>query len=55
MPHVHKTDADVLGQFRNLFGGTGLSAVNAVGLLSKIDKLTAGEDPWPTACGSSSG
>ncbi len=49
MPHVHKTDADVLGQFRNLFRGTGLSAINAVGLLSKIDKLTSGEDPWPTA------
>lgn len=50
MPHVHQNDADVLGQFRALFRGTGLSAVNAVGLLSKIDKLTgADEDPWPTA------
>ena len=50
MPHVHKTDVDVLGQFRELFRGTGLSAINAVGLLSKIDKLTSGEeDPWPTA------
>jgi hypothetical protein len=49
MPHVHKTDADVLGHFRDLFRGTGLSAINAVGLLSKIDKLTSGDDPWPTA------
>ncbi|MCU0267498.1 MAG: dynamin family protein [Acidimicrobiales bacterium] len=49
MPHVRTTDADVLTQFRSLFGGSDLSAVNAVGVLSKIDKLVADGDPWPTA------
>ncbi len=49
MPHVRAHDASVLGQFRNLFDGTGLSAVNVVGVLSKIDKLTPDGDPWPTA------
>lgn len=49
MPHVRAHDIEVLNQFRNLFEGTGLSAVNVVGVLSKIDKLTPDGDPWPTA------
>lgn len=49
MPHVRAHDVQVLNQFRNLFDGTGLSAVNVVGVLSKIDKLTPDGDPWPTA------
>ncbi|MBI2705169.1 MAG: dynamin family protein [Actinobacteria bacterium] len=49
MPHVRAHDARVLTQFRSLFEGTGLSAVNVVGVLSKIDKLTPDGDPWPTA------
>src|SRR5690606_23977116 len=28
MPHVRAHDIDVLGEFRSLFGGTGLSAIN---------------------------
>jgi len=49
MPHVRAHDVAVLTQFRNLFDGSGLSAVNVVGVLSKIDKLTPDGDPWPTA------
>lgn len=49
MPHVRAHDVDVLAGFRSLFGGTGLSAINVVGVLSKIDKLTPDGDPWPVA------
>jgi len=49
MPHVRAHDVDVLTEFRTLFGGTGLSAINVVGVLSKIDKLTPDGDPWPVA------
>ncbi len=49
MPHVRAHDVDVLAGFRNLFGGTGLSAINVVGVLSKIDKLAPDGDPWPVA------
>lgn len=49
MPHVRAHDVDVLTEFRTLFGGSGLSAINVVGVLSKIDKLTPDGDPWPVA------
>lgn len=49
MPHVRTTDVEVLQHFNNLFGSSGLAAVNVVGVLSKIDKLTPDGDPWPTA------
>jgi hypothetical protein len=49
MPHVRTTDVEVLQHFRNLFASSGLAAVNVVGVLSKIDKLTPDGDPWPTA------
>jgi hypothetical protein len=50
MPHLRAVDAEVLTRFRALYRGTGLSAVNAVGVLSKIDKLASpDEDPWKTA------
>jgi hypothetical protein len=50
MPYFRSFDEGVLQTFKALFGGTGLSAVNAVGVLSKIDKLAGGDDdPWAVA------
>jgi hypothetical protein len=47
MPHIRKADTGILTSFRTLYRGLGLSAVNVVGVLSKIDRLTsADEDPW---------
>lgn len=45
-PQVRSADAELLARHRDLSRGSDLSAVNAVGVLSKIDKLaTEGEDP----------
>jgi Dynamin family len=50
MPLARRLDADVLERFAALSGGGGLTAVNAVGVISKADRLAApGEDPWPVA------
>lgn len=49
MPHVRSTDAEILERFRALFSSSGLSAVNAIGVLSKIDRLSPDGDPWPVA------
>lgn len=49
MPHLRQADADVLRGFRDLFTGSGLSAVNAVGVLSKVDRLTRDGDPLVAA------
>jgi hypothetical protein len=52
MPHLKAIDVEILNQFRALYRGTGLSAINAVAVLSKIDKLTSiDQDPWPAARG----
>lgn len=48
-PHVRESDVEVLEQFRALFGASGLSAANAVGVLSKVDRLAPDGDPWPVA------
>lgn len=49
MPHLRQSDADVLTGFRGLYDGTGLSAFNAVAVLSKIDRLTRAGDPVAAA------
>lgn len=49
MPHLRQADADVLTGFRDLYDGTGLSAFNAVAVLSKIDRLTRTGDPVAAA------
>jgi hypothetical protein len=48
-PHVRESDVEVLEQFRALFAASGLSAANAVGILSKVDRLAPDGDPWPVA------
>lgn len=49
MPHLRQADIDVLAGFRTLFAGSGLSAFNAVGVLSRIDHLTRHGDPRDAA------
>ena len=49
MPYLRQADADVLQGFRALFRSGGLSAVNAVGVLSKVDRLVREGDPMATA------
>ncbi|MFN8104830.1 MAG: dynamin family protein [Acidimicrobiia bacterium] len=49
MPHLREADATVLRGFRDLYSGTGLSAVNAVGVLSRIDRLARDGDPLTVA------
>ncbi len=49
MPHLRQADADVLSAFRRLYDGTGLSAFNAVAVLSKVDQLSPTGDPMETA------
>lgn len=49
MPHLRQADADVLGAFRQLYDGTGLSAFNAVAVLSKVDQLSPTGDPMEVA------
>jgi hypothetical protein len=50
MPLARRFDGELLERFHSLYQGTGLSAANAAGVLSKIDRLVpAGEDPWPAA------
>ncbi|MDQ6697829.1 MAG: dynamin family protein [Actinomycetota bacterium] len=49
-PPTRQEDVAVLSAFRDLFAGIRASAVNAVGVLSKIDKLgDDATDPWPEA------
>jgi len=48
-PTTRRDDVAVLMAFRELFSGIRASAVNAVGVLSKVDKLGEDEDPWPVA------
>lgn len=45
MPNMRQADVDVLTGFRDLYEGSGLSAFNAVAVLSKIDQLSRTEDP----------
>ena len=49
MPHLRQADADVLGAFRRLYDGTGLSSFNAVAALSKVDQLSPTGDPMEVA------
>ncbi|MFF5229369.1 dynamin family protein [Dactylosporangium sp. NPDC000521] len=50
MPHPGERDAEALAAFRGGAGGAGMCAVNAIGVLSRIDQLGDGEgDPWPVA------
>lgn len=47
---ARQDDAELLGEFRSLVGGSTTSPVNAVGVLSKADKVGGDdEDPWPCA------
>ncbi len=48
-PHVRESDVEVLERFRGLFTSSGLSSANAVGILSKVDRLAPDGDPWPVA------
>ena len=48
-PHVRESDVEVLERFRALFDASGLSSANAVGILSKVDRLAPDGDPWPVA------
>lgn len=50
MPLPGEGDEEVLAAFRAALAGSGLSIVNAVGVLSRIDELGTGKgDPWPEA------
>lgn len=49
MPHLRQADIDVLSDFRALFAGSGLSAFNCIGVLSRIDQLTRHGDPRDAA------
>lgn len=50
MPLARRFDGDLLQRFGELYDGSALSAANAVGVISKVDRLAApGEDPWPLA------
>ncbi|WP_328708420.1 dynamin family protein [Microbispora hainanensis] len=50
MPLPGKGDEEALAAFRAALSGSGLSIVNAVGVLSRIDELGTGKgDPWPEA------
>ena len=50
MPLARRFDGDLLQRFGELYDGSALSAANAVGVISKVDRLAApGEDPWPIA------
>ena len=50
MPLARRFDSDVLRRFGALYDGSALSAANAVGVISKVDRLApSGEDPWPPA------
>ena len=49
MPHLGEAEEALLRGFRALFSSSGLSAVNAIGVLSKVDVLAGA---CPTPCGS---
>jgi len=50
MPLPGKGDEEALAAFRAALSRSGLSVVNAVGVLSRIDELGTGKgDPWPEA------
>ena len=50
LPHARARDVEVLEAAARLLGGTALSGINTVGVLSRIDRLAGeDEDPWPGA------
>lgn len=53
MTHGRRTDERVLARFHDLFRAGGVSAINAVGVLSKIDTLgySPNSDPWQESRG----
>lgn len=49
LPLLRQADAEVLRGFSKLFGGSTLSAASAVAVLSKVDRLSKGNDPLQSA------
>ena len=49
MPHPRETDEITLEAFRTAFPSGTRTALNTVGLLSRIDTLSDDDDPWPAA------
>ena len=49
MPHPRETDEITLDAFRTAFPSGTRTALNTVGLLSRIDTLSDDDDPWPAA------
>ena len=47
MPHPRETDEITLEAFRTAFPSGTRTALNTVGLLSRIDTLSDDDDPWP--------
>lgn len=49
LPQLRRSDAEVLERFRALYRGSSLTAANAVGVLSRIDRLSRDGDPLAVA------
>ena len=49
MPHPRETDEMTLEAFRDAFPSGTRTALNTVGVLSRIDTLSDDDDPWPAA------
>lgn len=49
MPHLRAADAELLQALMRLYGGTRMSGLTTIGVLSKIDRLTTDDDPWGAA------
>ncbi|MBM2622783.1 50S ribosome-binding GTPase [Actinoplanes sp. LDG1-06] len=49
MPHPGERDREALEALRGTSGQAGLSAANVLGVLSRVDTLGDGDDPWPAA------
>lgn len=49
MRHLQVPDAAAVAEFRELFSKCGVSAVNAVAVLTQVDRRTNAVDIWPTA------
>ena len=49
MPHPGESDREAIDAVRTWAGGLRLGAANIVGVLSRIDTLSADPDPWPVA------
>lgn len=49
MPHPGERDVEAIDAVRGWAGGLRLGAANMLGVLSRVDTLSGGDDPWPTA------